>query len=114
MVSARALVNLSPMVSSLAKMESNPAHGFQGGLAGFPDEDGCLLARGEIVTRSFRTGTFGDNKPNEFFQLIQIGGDGVAAAHRNYNKLLFWDTHQIETAMSVKQTIDPEEHPSID
>ena len=43
-----------------------PAHGFQGGLAVFPDEDGGLLARGEIVTR-LKVRDLAD-EPDEFFQ----------------------------------------------
>ena len=44
-----------------------PAHGFQGRLAGFPDEDGCLLARSEIVAwLEVRDLT---DEPDEFFKL---------------------------------------------
>ena len=56
-----------------------PAHWFQGWLAVFPDDDGSLGARGEIVAR-FEIHDLAD-EPDEFFQFGEILGDGVAAAH---------------------------------
>jgi len=44
---------------------------------------GVVGGRGEIANWSYRTGTFGDNEPDEIFKLIQIGGDGIAAAKMN-------------------------------
>ena len=63
--------------------DETPTHGFQSGLAAFPFQDRGLLARGEIVAGSFRTGTVSKDEPDELFQLNQVARDGVAAAHRN-------------------------------
>jgi len=59
--------------------DQTPAHGFQNGLAVFPDENGSLGARGEIVAR-FEIHDLAD-EPDEFFQFGQVLRDGIAAAH---------------------------------
>ena len=59
--------------------DQTPAHGFQNGLSVFPDEDRGLGARGEIVAR-LKVHDLAD-EPDEFFQLGQVLGNGVSAAH---------------------------------
>ena len=61
------------------RRDEAPAHGFQGGLAVFPDEDGRLLARGEVVAR-LKVHDLAD-EPDELFKLGEVLRDGVAAAH---------------------------------
>jgi len=56
-----------------------PPHRLQNSLSVFPDEDGGVCARGEVVAR-LEIHDLAD-EPDEFFQFIQIGGDGVATAH---------------------------------
>ena len=54
-------------------------HGARHGLPVFPNEDGRVLARGEIVAR-LEVRDLAD-EPDEFLQLGQISRDGVASAH---------------------------------